>query len=183
MTMVLAHEDPFQWLQALEQRTKKQAKGLPRQEKIQETWRGIAFRLDKALLVTPLEEVREVGYCPKRFARVPGAKSWVKGIANIRGLLLPVIDLQACLSDKPIILNNRSQMLIINQAGISSGVLVDEVLGIKHFPVDSRNREATFQNQWFAPFARGTFTQEEKIWVVFDMHALSKSRVFLDAAV
>ena len=74
-------------------------------------------------------------------------------------------------------------MLVINQAGISSGVLVDEVLGIKHFPEDSRDRDAAFQNEWFAPFARGTFTQENEIWVVFDMYALSKSRFFLDAAV
>ena len=30
--------------------------------------------------------------------RVPGAKTWVKGIANVRGQLLPVLDLRQYLA-------------------------------------------------------------------------------------
>ena len=32
--------------------------------------------------------------CRRALTRVPGAKSWIKGLANVRGQLLPVIDLR-----------------------------------------------------------------------------------------
>jgi len=183
--MVLAHEAPFQWLQALEQAAKENAKGLPRQEVVQTFWRGIAFRLGQAYLVAPLAEIREVIYCPKALAKVPGAKSWVNGIANIRGQLLPVVDLQACLGGQPIQLKKRNRMLIINQSGVSAGVLVDEVLGIKHFPEDSYHKDVPpgQEEQWLSQFIRGRFSEGADNWTVFDMLALSKSRLFLDAAI
>lgn len=181
--MALAQENPFQWLQALEQAARTQAKGLPRQEKIQKIWHGIAFRVGNNKLVSPLTEIREVLHCPKVLAKVPGAKSWVRGIANIRGLLMPVIDLQACLGGSPIILESKSRLLIINQAGLSSSILVDEVMGIKHFLESTREKEVPENVElWCAPFARGGFVQEGENWAVFDMFALSNSRVFLDAA-
>jgi twitching motility protein PilI len=180
--MAVAHENPFLWLQELEQLARQRGKGLPRQEKIQQIWRGIAFRVGKFKLVTSLTEIREVLYCPKIMAKVPGGKPWVKGIANIRGQLLPVIDIQACLGGRVTLVENRTRLLIINQVGTSSGILVDEVLGIKHFQENERDSEAVFKDEWFAPYARGAFTQEGDTWIVFDTHALSKSRAFLDAA-
>ncbi len=178
-----AHQDPFLWLKNLEALARRRASGLPRQEKLQDTWRGIAFRLGKIKLVVPLTEIREVLYCPKVLARVPGARAWVKGVANVRGQLLPVVDVQACLGGKATPMESGTRLLIINQAGIASGMVVDEVLGIKHFMEKDRNDEAVYKEEWFAPFARGTFIQDGETWIIFDMHALSKSRAFLDAAV
>jgi len=173
---------PFQWLQHLEQQAKQKAKGLPRQEKVQHIWRGIAFRLADTLLVTPLHDIREILHCPMSLARVPGAKAWIKGLANIRGLLLPVIDLQACLTTKPLVIEHHTRLLIINQAGIHAGLLVDEVLGIKHFPEQIRDIESPCPQTWLVPFARGLFHYEQATWTVFDMHALAENDIFLKAA-
>lgn len=180
--MALAHEEPFEWLQALENLARERAKGLPRQEKVQQIWKGIAFRLENFHLLTPLTEIREVLNCPRSLAKVPGAKPWVRGIANIRGLLLPVVDLQACLGKKSIVLENRSRLLVLNQSGVSSGVLVDEVLGIKHFQEYTRKTDVSYPEEWLQAFGRGVFIQEDTQWIVLDMLALSKSRMFLDAA-
>ena len=182
--MTIAHETPFLWLQNIEQLARERAKGLPRQQKVQETWRGIAFRVGKVHLVTPLTEIRAI-LDPKTLAtpaKVPGAKPWVRGLANIRGQLWPIIDLQACLGGKATQQENISRLLIINQAGVSAAILVDEVIGIKHFLEIERNKNVQYNEEWFAPFVTQTFTQEEGTWVVFDMHALSKSKTFLEAA-
>ena len=40
------------------------------------------------------EETREVLGYPAAITRIPGAKSWVKGLANVRGQLLPMLDLR-----------------------------------------------------------------------------------------
>lgn len=176
-------QSPIQWLQDIERRAKQRAKGLPRHEKVEPIWRGIGFRLGKTFLVTPINDIREILPYPTQIARVPGAKSWVKGLANIRGLLLPVIDLSACLEGKPINLGNRTRMLVINQTGVlSAGLLVDEVLGIKHFPEHMKEIEAPNQEAWVAPFTNGLFIFEETHWIIFDIHKLVGNSLFLNAA-
>jgi len=180
MTVV---DNPFIWLQNLEIMAQKKAKGIPRQEKIQKMWRGIAFRLDEAKLIAPIKEIREILITPTHLARVPGAKPWIKGIANVRGLLLPVVDLQACLGHRPLVLDNKCRMMILNQPGVSSGVLVTEVLGIKHFPLENQLERTPFSQPWYDHFVRGGFRGEQgDEWTIFDMDALSQSRQFLDAA-
>ncbi len=175
-------QSPYKWLQDLERRALLRAKGLPRYEKVEQIWRGIAFVLEETYLVTPLNEIREIIHYPGRLAKVPGAKSWVKGLANIRGLLLPVIDLKACLEGNPISINGRSRILIINQAGIDAGLLVDDVLGIKIFHEHHRDLDTPCKEAAYAPFARGLFTSDEFTWTVFDMPALAESDLFLNAA-
>ncbi|EIJ43754.1 chemotaxis signal transduction protein [Beggiatoa alba B18LD] len=175
-------QTPFQWLQELERRAKQKARGIPRQEKVQQIWRGIAFRVGNTPLVTPLNEIREILPYPTYLAKVPGAKAWVKGLANIRGLLLPIVDLQACLDGKATPIESRTRLVIINQAGISAGLVVDEVLGIKHFPEEAKDTDTPCKDAWLTPFAKGMFIEEDSIWTIFDMHALAESEVFLRAS-
>jgi len=173
---------PIKWLQDLEQRTKQRVKGLPRPP-VPKIWRGIAFRLGQTYLVTRLSEIREVIPYPNQLAKVPGAKPWIKGIANIRGLLLPVIDLNVTLLlGNSTTINNRSRMLIIKQEGIDAGLLVEEVLGIKNFLLETQDKDTPCKEAAIIPFAGGMFTDEEKTWTVFDMQALVKHELFLKAA-
>ncbi len=172
----------FQWLVDIERRAKQRAKGLPRQEQVQEIWRGISFRVGEVALIASIDEVREILPLPSSLAKVPGSKPWVRGLANIRGALLPVVDLQACLEGKPINVSSRARMLVINQNGMTAGLLVDEVLGIKHFPEQLRDNDTPCKESWLAPFAKGLFPYEESVWTVFNMVALSESELFLNAA-
>jgi twitching motility protein PilI len=175
-------QPPFQWLQELERRARQKARGLPRQEKVQHIWRGIAFRLGTINLVSALNDIREVMPVPTIMARVPGAKTWVRGLANVHGQLLPIIDTQACLDNRITLLEPRTRVLVINQAGVNAGLLVDEVLGIKHFPEQMRDLETPCKDAWLAPYAKGAFKDEDNYWPVFDLHVLAESDVFLKAA-
>lgn len=175
-------QTPYQWLQDLDRRAKQKSKGLPRAETIQQIWRGIAYRIGETRLVTTIHDIREILHYPRPIAKVPGAKPWVKGLANVRGLLLPVMDLQACIEGTPITLAKPTRVIIINQDGMTAGLVVDEVLGLKHFPEPNRDLETPCKQPWLTPFARGRFNYEEASWTVFDMHALVKSDEFLKAA-
>ncbi len=180
-----AHQAPFQWLQALEQKFRAYGAGLPQQGEVEQSlWQGIGFRLQDTLMVSPLPEIKEVLYYPKILAKVPGAKPWVLGIANHQGILIPVVDLNACLEGSPLKRDGRSRLLIIEQAGVTSGLLVSEVLGIKYFPEEFRQTldpQAEEQNK-YSGFVKEQFELNEQFWMVFDMHKLSESRLFLDAA-
>lgn len=173
---------PFQWLQECDRRAKQRAKGLPRREKIQQIWRGIAFRLGTHHLVTSITNIQNIKTLPDTLAKVPGAKEWVKGIANIGGVLLPIIDLHDCLSDQKLNISKKTRLLIVSQTNISAGLIVDEVLGIKHFPEHLYDQDKPCEQAWLAPFVKGTFYYEQQTWTVFEMANLLESDIFRKAA-
>ena len=57
-------------------------------------WVGVALRMAGELYLVAREEAREVLGVPSPLTRVPGAKTWILGLASIRGQLLPIIDLR-----------------------------------------------------------------------------------------
>ena len=83
-------QSPFQLLVALDQRCRTLAAGLPSQQQTVQTWSGIGFRMGERYFVAPMGEVGEVLHEP-RHTLLPGVKNWVKGVANVRGRLLPVM--------------------------------------------------------------------------------------------
>src|ERR1700760_1565499 len=89
----------FELLWQIDQRCRLLAADLPSQSIRQDNWSGIGFRLGEHWYVAPMGEVSEVLHEP-RFTQLPGVKSWVKGVANLRGRLLPMMDLGGFFSDR-----------------------------------------------------------------------------------
>lgn len=85
-------QTPFQLLVDIDQRCRRLAAGLPAQQEAVQSWSGIGFRMGGRFFVAPMGEVGEVLHEP-RYTQLPGVKTWVKGVANVRGRLLPIMDL------------------------------------------------------------------------------------------
>lgn len=173
---------PLQLLWEIEQRSLRSAHGLPQQAQTKTLWHGIAFRVGDTNLVAPLTQVSEILHFPK-LTLVPGARSWVKGLANIRGTLLPVMDLQGYLGTSPLGLNARSRILVIHQGDLSAGLLVDEVLGLKHFEPEESVTRIKKLAPAIKPYIHGAFLQADEFWHVFNMAALAQDPQFLQVAV
>ena len=177
-----AKTDPIALLQKIEQRCLTHATGLPQQEEVRSTSLAIGFRIGSLNMVTPVEEVAELLTYPS-LSRIPGTKTWVKGIANVRGNLLPVMDLQDYLTKSPTVLTVRSRVLVVNHDGVFSGLLVDEVLGLRHFHDDERKNKLPEVDDFIKSYLNGSYQQDAEEWGIFSMYALAKSPLFLQAAV
>lgn len=175
-------QTPLEWLSYLEQLCLDNAHGLPQQEQSDEEWSGIGFRLGNLYLVAPLGEVAEI-LTPLRLSRVPRTKPWVCGIANVRGNLMPIMDLQAYLHDRPASLNRRSRILVVNHNGVYSGLVVDAVLGLRHFSEDQRCDDLPGDDDGIHEYMTHGFKVDGGHWGVFSMHALAETPKFMKAAV
>jgi len=173
--------DPVHVLRGLEARCRDHAVGLPLQVEIREEWAGIGFRLGSARLVAPLGEVAEILHYPA-LSRVPGTKPWVKGIANVRGNLLPIMDLQGYLSGEMKPLTRRSRVLVVKYKDVITGLLVDEVLGMKHFPQEDAIKELPVVDAAIRSYLGGAFRQSGERWGVFSLSRLAEDPAFLHAA-
>src|ERR1700753_1346389 len=85
---------PFAVLAALERRGRAGSAQVNQEGPTGREWVGVALRMAGDLYLVAREETREVLGLPPTLTRVPGAKPWIKGLANVRGQLLPVVDLR-----------------------------------------------------------------------------------------
>lgn len=145
-------------------------------------WLGIAFRVGDTSLVAPLGDIAEVLALPE-ITPVPLSKSWMTGIANIRGRLLPISNLGEFIGLPNAKLRTRDQkLLVIDQPNIFSGLLVDDVLGIQTFSQRHYEPIALSDESPLAAYTHGRFRQNERIWYIFMPSLLAEDTRFLEAA-
>jgi twitching motility protein PilI len=178
-----AATDPFAILREIEESCRTCNTRDPGQAaEIFNEWSGIAFRVGGNNLLAPLDEVVEILDMPK-LARVPLAQPWVRGIANIRGNLLPVVDFSGLLGGEVATLTEKSRVLVIDYDGIYSGLVVDEVYGMKHFMDGELAGEAPDVDGFLLPFIRNVYRRDERVWHEFSLFVLADTPQFLRTAV
>ena len=173
---------PFAVLTDIARRSHAMAAGLPEQQQAVELWNGIGFILAGDRYVAPMGEVAEILHVP-RYTHIPGVKPYMLGAANVRGRLLPLVDL-AGFFDVP--RSSRShrerRVLVVEQGDVFSGLVVDSVSGMQYFAVD--NHVATPQGvpANVQPFVNGGYERHEEVWKVFSAIDLLGDERFLDVA-
>src|SRR3546814_7189141 len=90
---------PFDVLLDYERRSLSHEPGRPEQIEAAGHWRGVGFRLGMRRLLVGFDEVVEIIPLPAA-TPVPGAASWMLGVANVRGTLLPIVDLKQFMDDE-----------------------------------------------------------------------------------
>lgn len=171
----------FQLLFDIDQRCRALAAGLPFQETRQQDWSGIGFRMGGRCYVAPMGEVSEILHEP-RYAALPGVKPWVRGVANLRGKLLPIMDLCSFFGHELSPLRKERRVLVVEHHDVFAGLLVDEVLGLQHFSqISLMPRQGAEMEDAITPFIRGQFLREQA-WLVFSPWALAQSPGFMDVA-
>jgi len=170
---------PFDLLREMEHRGRRAAAdSLGQQE---HEWVGLAFRLGEEIFVAAREEVREVLVYPDQITRVPGSKDWVTGLSNVRGQLLPIIDLKAFLGGAVARPDRETRVVVVNHRDVPAGLVVDEVMGFRRFPGDQRGGKAPDTVLRCERYLRGAFRQDSDTLPVFDLAGLVESPQFLKA--
>ena len=173
---------PFTLLQDMAERSMSNASNLPAQAEAIETWSGVGFMLDGHRMVSPMMEVAELLTPPSSVTKLPGVKAWVRGVANLRGRLLPLVDLEAFFGNTAV-RNLRRRILSLEQFDVYSGLVVNEVFGMQHFPADAYVNTAGEISEQIAPFVTGSYEHQGVTWKVFSLSLLARDSRFLDAAV
>ena len=174
-------EKPFELLRAMEVRAREAMAGGSGEAASQ--WTGIGFRLGGDSFVVDRDEIREVMLVPQELTRVPGSRNWMRGLANVRGHLLPIVDLKGFLAGRPAAASDRtSRVLVLNRADVPVGLLVDEVFGFRRFLPREFSDQAPQTALGCEALLAGGYGSEGQNWPVFSMDRLVRSDEFLDAA-
>ena len=177
--MALKNE-PFELLRQMEKRGIRVAsESIGQQEN---DWNGLAFRLGAETFVCARGDLKELLVYPDAVTRIPGSKSWLTGLANIRGQLLPVVDLKAFLGGATTKPGRDTRLIVVNHRDLPAGMVVDEIIGFRRFANDQRLENAPETVVRCERYLQGAFSQDTETWPVFSLLRLVESPQFLQAA-
>ena len=175
-------DNPFELLAALERRGRAASAAPAEEAAAGREWVGVALRMAGELYLVAREETREVLSVPSQLTRVPGAKNWIKGLANVRGALLPIIDLRQYLGSGTTPQTRNTRIVVVNHRDVPAGLLVDEVLGFRRFAENEFNGDAPPTIVRCERYLAGAFRRGQEQWPVLSLRLLVENPGFLDAA-
>lgn len=174
-------DDPFELLLAYEAGARAHSARAAEQAEAPGLWRGIGYRVGRHWLISSINEVNEILTLPP-MTPVPGTKSWLLGVANIRGNLAAIVDLKQFLEGERTMVSERSRVLLARQSGGLVGLLIDEVAGQRNLTDENRPSEEVEDDPRYRPFVRARFEVDGRTWGVFSMAALTRLPEFRQAA-
>jgi twitching motility protein PilI len=173
---------PYELLAELERRGRAtSAQALPDTSGDKE-WVGVALRMAGDMYLVAREETREILPVPATTTRVPGAKPWIKGLANIRGELLPVIDLRQFLGSGSTPMTRNTRIVVVNHREIPAGLMFDEVLGFRRFAEGEFSAEVPPTMARCDPYLAGSFIRADEQWPVLSLRQVLESPAFAEAS-
>ena len=113
---------------------------------------------------------------------MPGAKPWIKGLANVRGQLLPIIDLRQFLGSGVTPVTRNTRIVVVNHREIPAGLIVDEVLGFRRFAESEFTGDAPPTVVRCERYLAGAFRRAQEQWPVLSLRTLLESPAFAEAA-
>ncbi len=94
--------------------------------------RHVVFRLERDRYALPLSAIREVVVAPDNYTRVPRAPSCVRGVMNLRGRIVPVIDLKELLDSGHVSQRGLGGKIVLLDLGRRDlGFLITDVDGVE----------------------------------------------------
>ncbi|WP_454848168.1 chemotaxis protein CheW [Rhizobium binxianense] len=131
----------------------------------------IAFRIGDQEFCVNIMSVREIrGWTPA--TAMPHAPSYMMGVINLRGAVLPIIDLSARLGMKPADPTARHVIIVAQTRRKVVGLLVDAVSDILTVTDDNIQPTPEVSSDLERQFARGILAIDKRMICLIELEAL-----------
>lgn len=126
----------------------------------------VAFKLRKEEYGFSILNVKEIRGLTD-ITRVPFAPDFVKGVINLRGSVLPVIDLKKRLGLQPMEYTDSTRILIVQNDGIDVGMIVDAVTEV--LTIDAENIDSVKQTDSENRFLKGVGKIDDRLIIMLNL--------------
>jgi len=94
----------------------------------------VVFRLAHEEYGAPIDSVQEIVRVPDTLTRLPKAPNFIKGVVNLRGAVLPVVDQRTRFDLDDMERNDRQRIMVFMIDGVRTGFIVDSVSEVLKIP-------------------------------------------------
>jgi purine-binding chemotaxis protein CheW len=146
----------------------------------------VTFRLEQYAFAVPVEQVWRVeALADFNITRVPGAVTFLEGLINLRGRIIPVIDLKKRLSLQPAAASDlppagaaayppKARLLIVEmemagQKDEKVAMIVDTVNDIRWFSAAGLHPPPAMMAGIDTRYLLGVLEEESRLWIVLEL--------------
>lgn len=94
----------------------------------------VVFKLNHEEFAVPITSIQEIVRIPDELIRVPKSPDFLEGVINLRGIVLPVVDLRRRLEIEGSERSERQRIVVFLIHGIRTGFIVDQVTEVLRLP-------------------------------------------------
>jgi purine-binding chemotaxis protein CheW len=121
-----------------------------------------------AIDILRVQEIRSYEE-PTRMVNSPG---FIKGVVNLRGVIVPIADLRLKLGVETVEYNDFTVVIILNIHGTVVGAVVDSVADVLTIATDAIKPSPQFDSGMDSRFIVGLVTEGERTLIVMNVEAL-----------
>ena len=96
----------------------------------------VGFQLDGQQYAFRIEQIQEI-VIPDQVAQIPQVADYVEGVSNLRGTIIPIINLRKLFGLAPKPTDGDSRTIVVNMGERTMGCTVDMVSQVIRIPADS----------------------------------------------
>jgi purine-binding chemotaxis protein CheW len=94
----------------------------------------VVYQLASQEYGVDIHSVQEIIRVPETLNRVPKTPEFVEGMINLRGMVLPVVEMRLRFGFRRVERNDRQRILVLNVGGVRTGFIVDSVTEVLRVP-------------------------------------------------
>jgi purine-binding chemotaxis protein CheW len=131
----------------------------------------VSFRVTGQDYGIPIGQVREVTLVPG-ISRLPRSPDQLAGVINLRGRIVPILDLRPLLGVPDREIQEDYRILIVHGAGQEVGIIAEKVHGILEVDPDDLRLRPPADRALQDPFLRGQVETPRGITIIVDAEEL-----------
>lgn len=137
-------------------------------QKIDEVKQIVVFQLGQELYGADIAVVREVGPL-QRITRVPRTPGYVVGVTNLRGRVIPVVDLRRRLHLPTAAATKSTRIAVAEMEGGQIGMIVDAVLEVQRVPVKEIDPPLLMVSRVDSDYVTGVAKVGQRLIILLDL--------------
>jgi len=126
----------------------------------------VIFQLNEQQYALPIQETQEI-IRMSNITRVPNTKHYVEGIINLRGSIVPVINLNKRLNLPVSEYGEDTRIIVVENGGQKVGMIVDIVLEVGRFSEDEIEPPSVAGDS--VDFLKGVVKKKDQLWLLLNL--------------
>jgi purine-binding chemotaxis protein CheW len=129
----------------------------------------VTFKIGKEYYGLPIENVLSIEK-PSKTTRIPNAPDYVIGLINLRGDVIPVVDLRTKLGMEKKQVDKDSRIIIIKEKEIVVGLMVDSSKDVLDIDEENVDKPPTDESNTIIDYISGIGKKDERL--IFILNSL-----------
>jgi len=131
----------------------------------------VSFRIGNEEFGVEIIKVKEIIRMVE-ITRVPGAPSFIEGVINLRGKVIPVIDFRKRLGMEPRDWDSKTRIIVVEVNHHVIGFIVDAVTEVMRIPLSTTDLPSSLNTEVNRKFIRSIGILDKRLLILLDLEQM-----------